>query len=98
MAFHERNVARVAEFLADHDSVTAVNYPGLESHPQHDLAARQMENYGDVVSFELDDRAETRAFVEELEVFNLAMSLGGVESLIEYTASMVAITLSPEEH
>lgn len=98
MAFHERNMTRVAEFLADHDSVTAVNCPGLESHPQHDLAARQMENYGGVVSFELDgDGAETRAFVEELEVFNLAMSLGGVESLVEHTASMLAVSLSPEE-
>ena len=98
MAFHERNATRVAEFLADHESVASVNYPGLESHPQHALGKRQMENYGGVVSFEIDgDGAETRAFVEELQVFNLAMSLGGVESLVEHTASMSAASLSPEE-
>lgn len=98
MAFHERNATKVAEFLVDHESVTAVNYPGLEDHPQHELAARQMDNYGGVVSFEIDgDGAETRAFVEELTVFNLAMSLGGVESLVEHTASMSAASLSPEE-
>jgi cystathionine gamma-lyase len=98
MEQHERNATRVAEFLAGHESVTTVNYPGLESHPRHDLVRRQMENYGGVVSFEIDgDRAVTRAFVEELDVFNLAMSLGGVESLVEHTASMSAASLSPED-
>lgn len=98
MESHERNATAVAEFLADHDSVIGVNYPGLESHPQRDLARRQMDNYGGVVSFEIDgDGAEARAFVEELSVFNLAMSLGGVESLAEHTASMSAATLSAEE-
>jgi len=98
MALHERNATRVAAFLADHESVTTVNYPGLEGHPRRDLAVGQMENYGGVVSFEIDgDDAETRAFVEELNVFNLAMSLGGVESLVEHTASMSAVSLTSEE-
>lgn len=98
MTVHERNATEVAEFLSDHESVSAVNYPGLDGHPQRDLAARQMDNYGGVVSFELDgDGAQARAFVEDLSVFNLAMSLGGVESLVEHTASMSAATLSPTE-
>ena len=98
MDAHQRAATAVAAFLADHESVAAVNYPGLESHPQRDLATEQMDNYGGVVSFELDgDGAETRAFVEELEVFTLAMSLGGVESLVEHTASMSAASLSPAE-
>ncbi|NEU56434.1 PLP-dependent aspartate aminotransferase family protein [Halorussus sp. MSC15.2] len=98
MESHQRNATEVAAFLADHESVAAVNYPGLQSHPDHDLAARQMDNYGGVVTFELDgDGAETRAFVEELDVFELAMSLGGVESLVEHTASMSAASLSPAE-
>ncbi|MFC4448312.1 trans-sulfuration enzyme family protein [Halorussus aquaticus] len=98
MESHQRNATEVAAFLADHESVAAVNYPGLRSHPDHDLAARQMDNYGGVVTFEIDgDGAETRAFVEELDVFELAMSLGGVESLVEHTASMSAASLSPAE-
>lgn len=98
MEAHQRNATRVASFLADRESVAAVHYPGLESHPDSDLAARQMENYGGVVTFGIDGNgAEARAFVEELDVFNLAMSLGGVESLVEHTASMSAASLSPEE-
>ncbi len=88
---HEANAQRVAEFLADHDAVRTVNYPGLETHPQHDLARQQMTGYGGVVSFEVDgDIAETRAVVEALECFSLAVSLGGAESLVEHTASMSA--------
>jgi cystathionine gamma-lyase len=98
MERHQRNATRVAELLADREEVTEVNYPGLESHPDRDLAVRQMENYGGVVTFEIDGtRAETRAFVEELDVFDLAMSLGGVESLVEHTASMSAASLSPAD-
>lgn len=98
MEAHQQTAMRIGEFLADHESATAVNYPGLESHPRHDLADRQMDNYGGVISFEINgDGAETRAFVEELDAFNLAMSLGGVESLVEHTASMSAASLSPEE-
>ena len=98
LSLHEDNATRVAEFLADHDAVETVNYPGLPSHPGHDLVTEQMENVGGMVSFEIDgDAAEARAFVEDLDVFNLAFSLGGVESLVEHTASMSAATLSAEE-
>jgi len=98
MAHHEHNASRVAGLLTEHDAVASVNYPGLKIYPQHDLAKRQMQNYGGMVSFELaGDEAETRAVVEDLDVFNLAFSLGGVESLVEHTASMSGATLSPEE-
>lgn len=98
LSVHEDNATRVAEFLLDHDAVETVNYPGLSSHPRHDLATEQMENVGGMISFEIDgDAAEARAFVEDLDVFNLAFSLGGVESLVEHTASMSAATLSAEE-
>lgn len=92
---HERNAQSVAEFLADHPKVPSVNYPGLASHPQHDLASRQMDGYGGVVSFEIDgDGAEAKAFAESLSVFTLAVSLGGVESLVEHPASMSASFVS----
>jgi cystathionine gamma-lyase len=95
---HERNATQIAEFLADHPAVERVYYPGLDTHPQHDLAARQMSGFGGVVSFEVDgDAAQARAFVESLDCFDLATSLGGVESLIEHTASMSASYLSAEE-
>lgn len=97
MDAHERTATAVAEFLADHDAVAAVHYPGLDDHPQRDLARRQMANAGGMVSFELDaDAAETGAFLERLRVCNLAMSLGGVETLVEQPATMSAASLSPE--
>jgi cystathionine gamma-lyase len=98
MDAHERNARAVAEFLADHPAVERVRWPGLPSHPQHDLAERQMDGFGGVVSFELDaDGATTRAVVESLELFTLAVSLGGVESLVEHTASMSAGYLTPAQ-
>ncbi|RAW46131.1 cystathionine gamma-synthase [Halorubrum sp. 48-1-W] len=98
MRQHETNATRVAEFLSDHPAVTAVHYPGLESHPQHDLAVRQMDGFGGVVSFEVDgEAAEARAFVESLDLFTLAVSLGSVESLIEHPASMSASYVPEEE-
>jgi cystathionine gamma-lyase len=98
MERHERNALRVAEFLADHPAVRTVNYPGLDAHPQHGLAASQMDGFGGVVSFELDATgAETKAVLAELDVFTVAVSLGGVESLIEHPWSMSASYLSAED-
>jgi len=95
---HEHNAAAVAEYLADHPAVGQVNYPGLESHPQHDLAREQMDGFGAVVSFDMDaTAAETRAVIEELDVFTLAVSLGGTESLVDHPATMSASYLSAEE-
>lgn len=95
---HEANAQRVAAFLADHPAVETVYYPGLDSHPQHDLASTQMSGYGGVASFELDgDGAETKPFVEALDLFTVAVSLGGVESLVEHPATMSPSYLSPAE-
>lgn len=98
MRQHEANAKRVARFLSEHGNVTAVHYPGLDAHPQHELAARQMDGFGGVVSFEIaGGAAEARAFVESLDLFTLAVSLGSVESLIEHPASMSASYVPEEE-
>ncbi|SMO51689.1 trans-sulfuration enzyme family protein [Halorubrum cibi] len=98
MRQHEANATRVARYLSEHEKVTAVHYPGLETHPQHDLAARQMDGFGGIVSFEIDGgAAEARAFVESLDLFTLAVSLGSVESLIEHPVSMSASYVPEEE-
>jgi cystathionine gamma-lyase len=97
MRQHQHNATAIARFLEDHSKVRTVHYPGLESHPQHDLAVRQMDGYGGVLSFEIEgDGAEARALVESLELFTLAVSLGSVESLVEHPASMSASYI-PEE-
>ena len=86
---HEANAIVVAEYLQDHEQVRTVHYPGLESHSQHDLAREQMDGYGGVLSFELDGSMEdAAAFLEALDEFELAVSLGGVESLVELPAAM----------
>jgi cystathionine beta-lyase/cystathionine gamma-synthase len=98
MEKHAANAQRVAEFLVDYPAVRDVNYPGLESHPQHELANRQMDGFGGIVSFELDaTESETKAVVEQLDVFTTAVSLGGVESLIDHPWSMSASFISPDE-
>jgi cystathionine gamma-lyase len=98
MERHEHNAMAVAEYLEDHDLVDAVHYPGLESHPQHDLATEQMSGYGGVLSFELAGEIDdAKRFLEALEEFTLAVSLGGVESLVELPAGMTHEPLPPEE-
>ncbi|MGC5627295.1 cystathionine gamma-synthase [Georgenia sp. Z1344] len=85
---HCTNAARVADALTAHDLVTEVAYPGLATHPGHDVAARQMSGFGGMVSVRLRDAETARTFVESTELFTLAESLGGVESLIEHPATM----------
>lgn len=95
---HVENAEAVARFLEDHPRIERVYYPGLESHPQHDLAAGQMDGYGGVVSFEVEGGIEeAEAVLSGLDVFNVAVSLGGVESLIEHTATMSAERMTDEE-
>jgi cystathionine gamma-synthase len=89
MQRHTENAARVAEFLAEHPAVSAALYPGLPGHPGHDIAARQMSGFGGMISVRL--RAGRQAALElcsRTEVFILAESLGGVESLIEHPGAM----------
>ncbi|MBC8042892.1 MAG: PLP-dependent transferase [Rhizobacter sp.] len=89
MREHEKNAQAVAEFLASHPLVKKVFYPGLASHPQHDLAKRQQRGFGGMVSFELSGDAEDiNTFLRSTRLFALAESLGGVESLAEHPASM----------
>ncbi|MEF8883213.1 MAG: cystathionine gamma-synthase [Halapricum sp.] len=89
MERHSENARKLAAWLADRPEIERVYYPGLESHPQHDLAAEQMDDFGGMLSFELAGSLEaTRALVSNTEVFTLAESLGGVESLIEHPATM----------
>jgi len=86
---HAENAQAVAEFLADHPKVQQVIYPGLQDHPQHELAMRQMRNGGGMVCFTLyADEASARRLVAATRYFALAESLGGVESLIELAAAM----------
>lgn len=89
MKQHEENAMKISEYLASHKRVTQVNYPGLSIHPQHKLALKQMRGFGGMVSFELAaDLNDTKRFVETLNYFLIAESLGGVESLIEIPALM----------
>jgi cystathionine beta-lyase/cystathionine gamma-synthase len=77
------SAARVAQLLASHPAVARVHYPGLPSHPQHALAAKQMQDFGTIVSFDLEGGADAaRRFVDSLELFALAASLGSSESLV----------------
>ncbi|WP_332899464.1 cystathionine gamma-synthase [Haladaptatus sp. CMSO5] len=95
---HCDNARDLAEWLADHDAVSKVYYPGLESHPQHDLAAAQMDDFGGMLSFEFDGTLEQAStVVSETDVFTLAESLGGVESLIEQPAAMTHAAIPKEE-
>ena len=89
---------RLAEALERHPAVESVRYPGLESHPQHDLAKRQMDNYGGLVAFDLAGGFEAgRTFVEAVRLCQLATSLGGPETLVTHPASTSHVNLTPEE-
>ena len=89
MRAHGENAAEVVRLLAANPAVAKVHYPGLESHPGHAIAARQQQGYGAMVSFELKGGiAQVRAFLDALQLFSLAESLGGVESLVAHPASM----------
>ncbi len=88
MEAHCTGAERIAEFLAGHPRVTRVHYPGLPTHPGHDIAVRQMRRFGGMVSFEVRSADEAVAMVERTELFFLAESLGGVESLIEVPGPM----------
>lgn len=91
------NAAELAAYLAKHPTVKAVHYPGLSSHPQHDLAKRQMSGFGAMMSVQAGSTAdESRAIASRLELFTQATSLGGTESLVEHRASVEGSgTLAP---
>jgi cystathionine gamma-lyase len=95
---HCSNALKIARWLEGRPGVRQVVYPGLESHPQHDLAKRQMQGFGGIVAVELDrDLEGAKRMLERTRLFALAESLGGVESLIEHPAIMTHATIPPEQ-
>ncbi|MCG8691257.1 MAG: cystathionine gamma-synthase [Minwuiales bacterium] len=97
MQRHAENAMAIAEYLEAHAKVERVYYPGLPSHSQHALAKRQMDSYGGMVTAVLSGGLEVaRRFLERCEIFALAESLGGVESLIEHPAIMTHASIPPE--
>lgn len=89
MERQQATAARVAQFLAEHDAVQRVHYPGLATHPGHAVAARQQSGFGAMLSFEFDGGTPiVKSFLEALRVFTLAESLRGVESLAAHPATM----------
>ena len=93
-----QNAQKVAEWLEKQEGIRKVNYPGLSSHPQHELACKQMKGFGAMLSFELEgDAATTEKFLDRLQMIFPALSLGGVESLICASAKTSHVKMSPEE-
>lgn len=98
MQRHCESAMRIAEWLEQHPRVERVLYPGLPSHPQHELAAAQMDGFGGIVTFFIEgDLADARRFLERCEVFALAESLGGVESLVDHPAIMTHASVPATE-
>jgi cystathionine gamma-lyase len=98
MERHCSNALTIARWLEGLSAVKRVIYPGLESHPQHALARRQMSAFGGIVTVELDgDLSATKRFLERCRLFTLAESLGGVESLIEHPAIMTHASIPAEQ-
>jgi cystathionine gamma-lyase len=97
MRRHQDNALKVAQFLSTHPRVSKVIYPGLESHPQHELARMQMSGFGGMLSFEIaGNLSDAEAFLRNVKIFALAESLGGVESLIEHPALMTHASVPAE--
>ncbi len=97
MRAHEQNAKVIAEHLSKHPKVKKVIYPGLSSHPQHELAKRQMNGFGGMMTIYLNgDLSATKRFVERLKIFSLAESLGGVESLVDHPAIMTHASVPVE--
>jgi len=94
MRAHCENARRIVEFLTEHPSVSKVWYPGLEDHPGHATAARQMDDFGGMVSFEVASKEEALGVVSKTKLFFLAESLGGVESLIEHPGEMTHASIA----
>lgn len=99
MQRHCENGARIAQFLLDHPKVDQVYWPGLESHPNHEVAKKQMRDFGGMVSFTLkgNDLEQAKEVVSRTHLFSLAESLGGVESLIGHPATMTHASIPKEE-
>ena len=97
MERHSQNAQKIAEHLDSHEKVEKVNYPGLRTHPQHELAKMQMSGFGGMLSFYLKEGTDVKEFLRNLKIIALAESLGGVESLISQPASMTHAALAKQE-
>jgi len=97
MKQHEENGRAVAEFLSTQSKVTRLAYPGLKSHPQHELAVKQQKGFGSMLSFDLGSREAAGRFLAAIKVFLSAESLGGVESLASHSATTTHAALSEED-
>ncbi len=97
MGIHCENAGRVVDLLRDHPAVERVYYPGLSSHPGHSVAAAQQDGFGAMVSFEVNGGVNgVERFVNALQCFTLAESLGGVESLVAHPATMTHASMDDE--
>ncbi len=97
MERHAQNAMKVAQYLATHPKVAKVTYPGLETHPQHALARKQMKGFGGMMTFDIKGGLEAaRTFLKTVKIFACAESLGGVESLIEHPAIMTHASVPKE--
>ncbi len=98
MERHAYNALKVAEFLQAHPKIERVNYPGLKSHPQHDIAKKQMSGFGGMLSFEIKGGIEAgRRLMNGVKLLTLAVSLGSTDTLIEHPASMTHAVVPKEE-
>jgi cystathionine gamma-lyase len=97
MQRHAENAAKIAEFLSTHPKVQKVTWPGLKTHPQHELARKQMRGFGGMMTFDIKGGLEaSRKFLKAVQIFACAESLGGVESLIEHPAIMTHASVPKE--
>jgi len=97
MRQHDANGRAVAAFLSEHPKVERVHYPGLPSHPQYELACRQMSGFGGMISFDVGSLEKARTVLESVHLCSLAESLGGVETLISHPATMTHAIVPPQE-
>lgn len=97
MKQHDANGSAVARFLESHPRVTHVYYPGLKSHPQHELARRQMTGFGGMIAFDTGNLENARCVLKSVRLCSLAESLGGVETLISHPATMTHASVPPGE-
>jgi cystathionine gamma-lyase/homocysteine desulfhydrase len=96
MEAHESNTKKIVEFLKNHPSVEKIYYPGLEEHPQHEIAKKQSGGFGGMVSFDVGSEAKANAVLQKVKYFTLAESLGAVESLISVPARMTHASIPAE--
>ncbi len=96
MERHNKNAMEIAKYLVNHQKIKKVFYPGLESHPQHSIARKQMRGFGGMISFEVENFEFAKTVLKKFKLFTLAESLGGVESLVCHPASMTHASIPKE--